>query len=404
MKIHVGKGRANGNVVIPGSKSVAHRYLIAAAFANGTTDICHLPDNDDINATIRCLRALGAVISKNGDTATVFPADGITPKGALLDCKESGTTLRLLIPQALLTDREVTFVGSGRLFARPLDIYENICRAQNIEWKQTENSLTVHGRLQPGNFSFPGNISSQFVSGLLLALPHLGGKSTLSLTDGVESASYIKLTLDTLKKFGFNATAEATGKYSVCGNQHGTSAGRLNVPTDQSSAAFFGALNALGGNVTLKDFYDDGTQGDRVWNDYFNALICSAPTLSVVDCPDLAPIIMAVAAVKNGVTLIDTARLRFKESDRGNAMAKELRKCGVSVDVRENSIIVSGRAKAPHEHLYGHNDHRIAMSLAVLLTATGGGTIDDAECVAKSLPDFWKMLAALGITITPEKD
>ena len=115
-------------------------------------------------------------------------------------------------------------------------------------------------------------------------------------------------------------------------------------------------------------------------------------------------VIIIVAAVKNGVTLIDTARLRFKESDRGNAMAKELRKCGVSVDARENSIIVSGGAKAPHEHLYGHNDHRIAMSLAVLLTATGGGTIDDAECVAKSLPDFWKMLAALGISITPEKD
>jgi len=404
VKVHVGKGRANGNVVIPGSKSVAHRYLIAAAFVNGTTDICHLPDNDDINATIRCLRALGAVISKTGDTATVFPADGIAPTGTLLDCKESGTTLRLLIPQALLTGREVTFVGSGRLFARPLDIYENICRAQNIEWKQTENSLTVHGRLQPGNFSFPGNISSQFVSGLLFALPHLDGKSTLSLTGGVESAPYINLTLDALKKFGFEAFAESAGKYSVCGNQHGTSAGRLNVPTDQSSAAFFGALNALGGSVTLKDFYDDGTQGDRVWNEYFNALICSTPTLSVADCPDLAPIIMAVAAVKNGVTLIDTARLRFKESDRGNAMAKELQKCGVSVDARENSIIVSGGAKAPHEHLYGHNDHRIAMSLAVLLTATGGGTIDDAECVAKSLPDFWKMLAALGISITPEKD
>lgn len=404
MKVKVGKGIASGSIVIPGSKSVAHRYLIAAAFASGTTNICHLPDNDDITATIRCLRALGAGISKNGDTATVFPTAEIAPTGTVLDCKESGTTLRLLIPQALLTDHEVTFIGSGRLFARPLDIYENICRTQNIAWKQAQNSLTVHGRLQPGSFSFPGNISSQFVSGLLFALPHLGGKSTLTLTGGVESASYINLTLDALGKFGFEAIEEETGKYSVCGNQQGTSPGKLNVPTDQSSAAFFGALNALGGNVTMTDFYDDGTQGDRVWRDYFNALISGIPTLSVADCPDLAPIIMAVAAAGNGVTLIDTARLRFKESDRGNSMAEELRKCGVSVDVRENSIIVSGGAKAPDEPLYGHNDHRIAMSLAVLLTATGGGTIDDAECVAKSLPDFWKMLAELGISIITEKD
>ena len=404
MKVHVAKGRASGSVVIPGSKSVAHRYLIAAAFANGTTDICRLPDNDDINATIRCLSALGVGISKSGDTVAVFPAAGIAPTDAPLDCGESGTTLRLLIPQALLTDREITFVGSRRLFARPLDIYESICRTQGIEWKQSENSLTVRGRLRPGNYSFPGNISSQFVSGLLLALPHLDGNSTLTLTGGIESAPYINLTLDALKKYGFEAVAEATGRYTVCGNRHGTSAGRLNVPTDQSSAAFFGALNTLGGDVTLTDFYDDGVQGDRVWRDYFNSLICGTPTLSVADCPDLAPVLMAVAAVKNGVTLVDTARLRFKESDRGNAMADELRKCGVSVNVYENSITVFGGARAPQEPLYGHNDHRIAMSLAVLLTAAGGGTIDDAECVAKSLPDFWKMLAALGISITSEKE
>lgn len=411
MKIRIEPCVPRGAVRIPASKSIAHRALIAAALTPGRTVIHDLPDNRDVSATLDCLRHLGAEIEVSGCTARI--SGGTIDAGAelcdstvggtdplTLDCGESGTTLRLLIPVALIGTRPVRFVGAGRLFARPLSVYEDICRRQGLMWERTEDSVTVCGPLCAGDFSFPGNISSQFVSGLLLALPHVCGDSRIRLTTETESASYIGLTLQTLRDFGYDVRV-SDGGYDIVGARIGTTPGTLRVPTDQSAAAFFGALETLGGDIDMTGFIDDGAQGDRVWRQYIGRICAGDCTLSVADCPDLAPVLIAVAALHEGVTLRDTARLRFKESDRGAAMAQEMAKFGVTVDVGQNELRVVGCARSPREALCAHNDHRVAMSLAVVACVVGG-EIEGAESVAKSLPEFWDMLTALGVPIHME--
>ena len=405
MRVTVTPGIPQGTVRVPTSKSVAHRYLIAAAFTPGETRLRDLPDNADIRATLRCLRAMGAAIRQDGTGATICGrVPGGFPPDAVADCGESGTTLRLLLPFALLqpAGARMTFTGAPRLFARPLSVYEDICRAQGVLFARTEAGVTVGGGLHPDAFCFPGDISSQFVSGLLLALPHLRGDSSLRLTGQVGSASYIGLTLDALRLFGYTVGADGVQAYRIPGGQTGRAPEQaLCVPTDQSAAAFFGAMRTLGGDISLADFRDDGAQGDRVFGAYMERLCREKCRLSVADCPDLAPILLVVAALHHGGTLCDTARLRFKESDRGEAMAAELRRCGVRITVGENEITVEPGIHAPDGALCAHNDHRVAMSLAVLLCRTGG-SIDGAECVAKSMPEFFDTLRSLGIAVRTE--
>lgn len=405
MRVVIGQSIPHGMVQIPTSKSIAHRYLIAAAFSAGHTVIRGLPDNADIRATLGCLCKMGARVLLCGETAEV---DGIRlcdiPDEITVDCHESGTTLRLLLPFAMVSGKRITFKGAKRLFARPLSVYEDICRTQGLLWQKSVDSVTVAGMLHADTFCFPGNISSQFVSGLLLALPHLEAESTVLLTSAVESASYIGLTLAALDCFGYQVKTDGVQCYRIPGGQSGCGAGDLAVPTDQSAAAFFGAMQTLGGEVQMEHFCDDGMQGDRVWKSAIKQLCEKKCTLSVADCPDLAPVLMVVAALHHGCTLLDTARLRFKESDRGAVMAQELEKCGVRAVVEKNSICVSeGSLHAPVVPICAHNDHRIAMSLAVLLCRTGG-VIDGAECVAKSMPEFWQMLRALQVDLHTERN
>ena len=408
MRVTIQPGTPCGRARLPASKSIAHRYLIAAAFTPGLTQIRNLPDNDDIRATVRCLRAMGVEVRISGSDAAVQGRNPRRlPETVVADCGESGTTLRLLLPVALLqeTGRSMSFTGSRRLFERPLSVYEDICRERGICFVKSYDRVTVGGGLCPGCFCFPGNISSQFVSGLLLALPHLAGESRLSLTGQVESASYIGLTLDTLRRFRYTVEADGTGAYRIPGSQTGQVPHEfLHVPADQSAAAFFGAMQTLGGTVIMENDADGRAQGDSVYRVYMAQLCRERCRLSVADCPDLAPILLVVAALHHGGTLCDTARLRLKESDRGAAMAEELRKCGVRIAVRENEIIVDpGGVHAPETVLCAHNDHRVAMSLAVLLCRTGG-SLDGAECVAKSMPDFFAMLQALGIHVHEQKE
>lgn len=403
MRVTVSPCVPRGEVRIPTSKSMAHRYLIAAAFTPGETVIDGLPDNCDVRATLGCLRSLGADIEQRGETTVLHgraPTEALA-HAAVLDCGESGTTLRLLLPFALLGDRPVTFCGAGRLMERPMSVYEDICRGAGLMWRRGEGSITVCGPLSAGSFAVPGNISSQFISGLLLALPHAAGDSRITLTTALESASYIELTLLALRELGYNVERPQSGTFIIPGGRRGRAGSVLRVPTDQSAAAFFGALRLLGGNISLSGAFDDGLQGDRVWQDYLERIKRGHCTLSIADCPDLGPVLMAAGALCEGVTLRDTARLRFKESDRGAAMAAELEKLGVRVDVGENEIRVGHGVRAPREPLCSHNDHRIAMSLAVVACAVGG-TIEGAECVAKSLPEFWDMLRALGADVQRE--
>ena len=276
MRVTVTPGIPQGTVRVPTSKSVAHRYLIAAAFTPGETRLRDLPDNADIRATLRCLRAMGAAIRQDGTGATICGRVPVGfPPDAVADCGESGTTLRLLLPFALLqpAGARMTFTGAPRLFARPLSVYEDICRAQGVLFARTEAGVTVGGGLHPDAFCFPGDISSQFVSGLLLALPHLRGDSSLRLTGQVGSASYIGLTLDALRLFGYTVGADGVQAYRIPGGQTGRAPEQtLCVPTDQSAAAFFGAMRTLGGDISLADFRDDGAQGDRVFGAYMERL------------------------------------------------------------------------------------------------------------------------------------
>ena len=395
MTVVIRPGTAKGKVCVPASKSVAHRYLIAAALAVGESRLLGLTPSEDILATCDCLKALGVRIRFEGTTATVTGGTLLSPVGEL-PCRECGTTLRLLLPLCLISGAEATLTGTEKLLSRPLGVYEELCRERGFLFDKKPGRVTVAGCLVPGSYSVPGDISSQFISGMCFALACLADESTLTLTGPIESRSYIDLTLDALGAFGVDCRWVDDRTIRIPGGC-AFRAGVHTVEGDESSAAFFEALSALGDPVETLGLDPASRQGDRVARTYFEKLCGEAVTLSVADCPDLAPILMTVAALSHGGTLTHTARLRLKESDRGAAMAQELSKCGVRVTLGDDSLTVDGGgATPPKEPLSGHNDHRIVMALAILLTRLGG-EIRGAEAVAKSYPSFFDHLAGLGI-------
>ena len=399
MKIRIEKGIARGTVCAPPSKSMAHRLLICAGLSDGECIVHGISDSEDMLATMDCLRALGMKCEKEGDTVRVSGIDirkAAAPKQ--LNCRESGSTLRFFIPIALMTEKEAVLTGSGRLLERPLSVYEELFRQRGITFCKTEREIRICGSLKSGDFELDGNVSSQFATGILFALPLLEGDSRITLRPPVESRSYINMTLSALKLFGVEAGWQEENVLYIKGNQR-YHAEEVFVEGDYSNAAFFEALNLLGGQVIIKNLRKDSLQGDRVYEELFEALKRPGAELDLSDCPDLGPVLFATAAAKQGGKFTGTSRLKIKESNRGEAMAEELRKFGVTAEVLENEVIVSGQGlREPKEVLDGHNDHRIVMSEAVLLTQTGG-VIDGAEAVSKSFPDFFEKLASLGIEV-----
>ena len=389
-----------GVVTAPPSKSMAHRLLISAALSAGESVIHRIADSEDIRATITCLTALGARFEKNGDTVTVRGTDITRRTGEVtLDCHESGSTLRFLIPLALFAGAPARFAGSEKLFSRPLDIYEDIAAKQGFFFRREKNGLTVGGRLTAGEYRVLGNVSSQFISGLLFALPLCAGDSRIHILPPVESRPYIDLTVEALAAFGVRVEWADERTLFIRGGQtyHPCT---CTVEGDYSNAAFFSALSLFGGEVTVDGLRENSLQGDRAYIRYFEMLMRGTPTIHLGNCPDLGPILMAVAAAKSGAVFCGTRRLKLKESDRGEAMAEELRKFGTAVSVAEDSIVVYPSAfHTPSEPLNGHNDHRIVMALATLLTITGG-RIEGAEAVRKSLPEYFEMLSSLGVEVT----
>ena len=399
MKVRIGKGTAKGTVSAPPSKSMAHRLLICAGLSDGECIVHGISDSEDMLATMDCLRALGVQCEREKDTVKVSGID-IRKAAASekLNCRESGSTLRFFVPIALLTGKETVLAGSRRLMERPLSVYEELFLQRGIAFQKTEREIRTRGSLRYGSFEMDGNVSSQFVTGLLLALPLLEGDSRIVLRPPVESRSYIDMTLSALKLFGVEAGWQEENVLYIKGNQcyH---AEEVFVEGDYSNAAFFEALNLLGGQVKIENLRKDSLQGDRVYEELFEALKRPGAELDLSDCPDLGPVLFAAAASGCGGKFTGTRRLKIKESNRGEAMAEELRKFGVTVEVLENEVIVSRPGlREPKENLDGHNDHRIVMSEAVLLTQTGG-IIDGAEAVSKSFPDFFEKLASLGIEV-----
>jgi len=400
MTVNIHPGRASGTVAAPPSKSMAHRLLICAGLSKGISHISGIDFNEDICATIDCLQALGASCTVAEDTVTVRGTDMRSAKPEqVLCCRESGSTLRFFIPLALLCGETVSFTGTEKLLSRPLDVYARLCAEQGFAFEQSKSQIEVKGDLGAGTFRIPGNISSQFITGLLFALPLADGDSVLQITPPVESRGYIDLTLQALQTYGIRVQWQDSYTLLIPGNQQYTAAD-MTVEGDYSGAAFFAALNALGSDIRITGLCPESLQGDKVYEEHFKSICAGRPEIDISDCPDLGPILFAAAAAKNGAVFTGTRRLKIKESDRAAAMAQELAAFGTEVTVEENTVVVSPKDfHRPERKLNGHNDHRIVMSLAVLLTLTGG-EIEGAQAVRKSFPGFFDRLRELGIEVT----
>ncbi len=399
MNVKIEKSRLKGEITAPPSKSMAHRYLICAGLSEGESVIENIAFSEDILATLDCLKEMGAVIEKGESSVKV---KGVSPSDITEDkifpARESGSTLRFFIPVALLSDCEHSFTGYGRLMERPIEVYEKFCEEKGMLFRRAEGRISVKGKLSSGDYTVRGDVSSQFVSGLLFALPLCEGDSRIHLTGKTESRSYIDMTLSVMSDFGVKAEWENYTTLYIKGSQKYRN-GNFTVEGDCSNAAFLDAFNYLGSEVKVKGLCEDSLQGDRVYKGYFKSLYEGTPTLDVSDCPDLAPILMTLAGVLNGATLTGTARLRIKESDRGTVMKEELSKFGADIEISENEIIVRKSPLHKSETLLcGHNDHRVVMSLGVI-SSLFGGEIEGVEAVRKSYPDFFVRLSEIGLEV-----
>ncbi len=391
---------AEGSVFAPPSKSMAHRALIAASLAEGESTLSPIALSEDMLATMDCLTSLGATFSREGDRILVKGFGKKPSFGKELFCRESGSTLRFLIPLCLLSGKEYVLSGSGRLLERPLSVYEDLAKEKGFLFERRDGKIFVSGKLTPGEYAIPGGISSQFITGLLFALSLLEKDSFLHITGKTESASYIDMTLSAMEAFGVKAERKDDG-FFIPGGQTYLSR-TFTVEGDHSNAAFLDAFSAVGGKVTVLGTKKDSLQGDRVYKGYFESLKKGFCQIDLTDCPDLAPVLFALAAFFHGARFTGTARLRIKESDRGEAMKQELEKCGGTLLIGENEITVLKKELfSPEDVILGHNDHRIVMAMSVLLSRLGG-KIQGAEAISKSYPDFFEEIKKLGIEVILE--
>ena len=411
--------KISGTITAPPSKSMAHRAVLCAALAEGRSHITNLEFSKDISATLGAAGQLCAEVRTGPADAVVEGLGHFRPLSAPVDCCESGSTLRFLIPIASLTGQAVTFTGRGRLMERPQSVYETLYREQNLRFEQSSAGLTVAGALTPGEYRLAGNVSSQFISGLLFALPLLDGDSTLHLIPPVESRSYIDMTRAVQAAFGVTSRWMDETTLFLPGNQH-YHACDYTVEGDYSQAAFPAVLGAVCGGVTITGLRPETLQGDAVILDIlrrcgakftrtaeglrFEKAPLHGVDIDLADCPDLGPVLMVLGLLCEGTTVIRNAeRLRLKESDRIAAMEAELRACGGVLESAGGTITVQGCADhlhAPEAPLHGHNDHRVVMSLAVLALCTGLPlTVDDAEAIQKSWPHFFTAIRPLGAEV-----
>lgn len=387
---------AKGIIKAPPSKSAAHREIICSCLSGGACTVRNIDFSQDILATLDCMRALGAEISIYENSIEIQKPLRKNAE-SLLNCRESGSTLRFLIPLSLLYCEKCTFTGSERLLSRPLSVYEDLFLKSGIQFKKSLTSVTVGGCLKPGKFTVPGNISSQFISGLLFALPLLDGDSQIEILPPAESRPYIDMTLKSLSNHGISCRFIKENIIEIKGNQSYSALDSV-TPGDWSNSAFFSALNYIGGNVDVTGLDNGSSQGDKIYPEIFKLLQSDNSEIDLSDCPDLGPVCMALA-YKHGAVFTGTERLAAKESDRCSSMAQELAKFGIKTEYKKDSFrVFPCKIKAPADTLCGHNDHRIVMSLSVLCSLTGG-KIEGAQAVSKSLPDFFDRLKALGIKV-----
>lgn len=397
--IEIKKSKASGKVIVPPSKSYAHRLLIAAALTNKKCCVTNIELSNDIHATINCLETLGKKVTFDNNKVIVETLKNFNELDDVLifDCLESGSTLRFFIPLALTLGKTVIFKGTEKLISRGISVYEEICAKQNIKVIMEQNQITFNGLLKPDTFNIPGNISSQFITGLLFALPLLDSDSYVNITTNLESANYVDITLDVLRLTGIEIV-NIDNRYIIKGSQE-YQVSNFIVEGDYSNAAFLDALNYLDGNVELIGLKENSIQGDKIYKKYFKLLSCGYTEIDLQNAIDLGPILFVMASIFHGAHFINTKRLKIKESNRINDLALELNKFGINVEEYDNEVIIKKQElQKPTEILTGHNDHRIVMSLSVLLTLTGG-YIQDEDAVKKSYPRFFEDLKQIGIEV-----
>jgi 3-phosphoshikimate 1-carboxyvinyltransferase len=403
------RGFPRGAITPPPSKSLSHRAVICAALADGDSVIENLGASEDIGATLSCVRALLGAGFKEGGAfggAGKMPWSGGAGDMAVLDCGESGSTLRFLLPVAALGAGRTAFTGKGRLLSRPIDLYAEVFRAAGASYEHVADKVTVKGPLRSGEYALPGDVSSQFVSGLLLALPLLEGDSTVRLSSPLESGGYVDMTIDVMRRFGVEIGRDGA-HYLVRGGQRYRPA-RYRVEADYSQAAFFLAASALGRDVEVSGLDRDSIQGDRAilgvlaqagaeiaWRG--GAVTARAGRLSPVtvdarEIPDLVPPIAALCCFCDGTSrVLNAGRLRLKESDRLRALASELGKLGAEVKEGAGSLEIAGSESLAGGDADARGDHRIAMAIAVAaIRCRGRVRLSGWRSVAKSYPGFWR--------------
>lgn len=401
-----------GSIKIPPSKSLSHRAIIAASLAKGQSRIENLIQSKDIIATTNCMENLGASFIKE-DTYTVSGSQPLLLKNKVFDCHESGSTLRFMIPIAMLVNEAVTFIGSGKLVSRPLDPYIDLFQEQNISYTHKGAlPLKVEGSFKAGTYKIRGDISSQFITGLLYALPLVDGESIIEITTDLESKGYIDLTLDILEKFGVSIINNHYKQFIIKGNQH-YSPTNYYVEGDFSQIAFWVVAGLIGGDIQCLDMNLDSKQGDIELLDIVKRMGGSITIGKSIDvkkssthhtiidgsqCPDIIPVLAVLASVSTGTTeIINAGRLRIKECDRLRATAQELNKLGADVTEMENGLIIKGKESLKGGTVSGWNDHRIVMAMTVAsLVCQEDVIIEGPDAITKSYPHFFEDFTMLG--------
>jgi len=420
MNVTIKPNKLSGTIQIPPSKSLSHRAIIAAALAEGESIISNVLYSKDILATIDAMRACGAEIKEYSDHLVIHGSKVKRVK-SMINANESGSTIRFMIPIALVSDEEIEFRGENHLVKRPLDTFLEIFDTQGIKYTRGEDylPLKVYSGLKCGTFEVRGDISSQFITGLLYALPLLDGDSKIVITTNLESKGYIDLTLDMLKKFGIEIENKEYKEFIIKGNQS-YKPYNYTIEGDFSQSAFFLVADALGADIKLSCMNMDSHQGDKKilldMEDFGLNIIFENDLLSLENkalhgatidfsqSPDLGPALTVLAALAEGESnFINAGRLRIKECDRITAMRIELEKMGAKIIEHKDGMTIYGVKELHGAVIDSHNDHRVAMAIAMASLKTKGDIkILNAGCVSKSFPNFFSVFESLGGIVSYE--
>lgn len=414
-KITITPRKLKGEVKIPPSKSMAHRAVICAALSKGKSIITNIEYSEDIIATVEAMKALGSDINMFDDYLEIDGSNVFSKNTGEINCNESGSTLRFMVPLALVKESDMRFLGKGNLGKRPLTTYYEIFDKQHITYtyKDGELDLRVKGSIKGEEFKVRGDISSQFISGLLFSLPLLKEDSKIIITTTLESKGYIDLTLSMLDYYGIKVVNNEYKEFVIKGNQEYRPK-NYNVEGDFSQSAFFLVADALGSDILIKDLNKDSLQGDKEILEIIERMggeildrdkgvkvvskNLKETTIDASQCPDIIPVLTVLASLTKGVTkVINAERLRIKECDRLKAISTELNKLGARVTELENSLLIEGVESFKGGTVSSWDDHRIAMSLAIAATCcTEEVVLESPGCVKKSYPGFWRDYRNLG--------